>query len=89
MTEDEILLLADHLIKKPVCVQIVTHMELMKFARAIEQRTLTNQKAQWFKEGQESGIRACAKWLRETDPNEDIGDADAKGLLSHFGVTDE
>jgi len=35
MTDDEILLLADHLIKKPVCVQIVTHMELIAFAQAI------------------------------------------------------
>jgi hypothetical protein len=51
MTDDEILALAALTGNEP------TDAELIAFARAIEQRTLTNQKAKWYQEGVEAGLR--------------------------------
>ena len=31
-------------------------------------------------------VRECAEWLKTTDSDPDIGEADAKALLEHFGV---
>jgi hypothetical protein len=31
-------------------------------------------------------VRECAEWVKNTDPNPDIGEEDAKALLEHFGV---
>ena len=33
-------------------------------------------------------VRECAEWLKTTDSDPDIGEADAKALLEHFGVED-
>ena len=60
MSDDEILLLADHTTNK-LCVRSVTDDDLLAFARAIESRTLTNQKARWYQEGVEAEREACAK----------------------------
>jgi hypothetical protein len=68
MTDDEILLLAEQSVNK-VCVIAMTNDDLVAFARAVEQRTLTNQKAKWYQEGVEAERRACAElceWARPT-----------------------
>lgn len=31
-------------------------------------------------------VKECAKWIKNTDSDPDIGDEDAKALLKHFGV---
>ena len=31
-------------------------------------------------------VRECAKWIKNTDSDPDIGEEDAKALLEHFGV---
>lgn len=61
MTDDEILYLAeawDMMIDRKRCFSDV---ELIQFARSIESRTLTKQKARWFQEGVEAEREACAK----------------------------
>ena len=31
-------------------------------------------------------VKECAKWIKNTDSDPDIGKEDAKALLKHFGV---
>lgn len=38
-----------------------TDAEMIAFARAIESRTLTKQKAKWYQEGVEAGLRQATK----------------------------
>ena len=44
MTNDEILLMADHTISTPVCLRVTNNDELLMFARAIEQA----EKREWI-----------------------------------------
>ena len=34
----------------------------------------------------EALVRACAEWIKNTDSDPDIGEADAQALREHFGV---
>ena len=52
MTDDEIMELAK---------DFAIEGELVGFARAIESRTLTNQKSRWYQVGVEAEREACAK----------------------------
>jgi dephospho-CoA kinase len=70
MTDDEILLLAEQSVNK-MCVIAVTNDDLVAFARAIEQRTLTNQKARWYQEGVEAEREACANYV-ESNVDDDL-----------------
>ena len=62
MSDDEILLLAEQSVNK-LCVIAVTNDDLIEFARAIEQRTLTNQKARWYQTGVEAERHDIAKMV--------------------------
>ena len=57
MSDDEILELAALMGNEP------TDAELIDFARAIEQRTLTNQKARWYQIGAEAERHDIAKMV--------------------------
>lgn len=57
MSDDDILDLADVRSMKSVRVWCFSGDQLLRFARAIESRTLTNQKAKWYQEGVEAGLR--------------------------------
>lgn len=59
MTNDEILALVALTGNEP------TDAEMIAFARAIESRTLTNQKAKWYLMGAEDERRACARLCQE------------------------
>lgn len=59
MTEAEIQTLLDE--TKLYAIQDMFYPELLAFARAVEERTLTKQKARWYQEGVEAEREACAE----------------------------
>lgn len=67
MSNDEILALAATIGKEP------SDAEMIAFARAIESRALTKQKAKWYYEGLEAGLRKTLakspkrEWVELTD----------------------
>jgi hypothetical protein len=65
MTDDEILQLVDTECPSREYVRIMTNQDLIDFAEAVVNRTLTNQKAKWYQEGVEAERRACAKLLED------------------------
>jgi hypothetical protein len=70
MSDDEILELANG-----TFTTAGRSTEFIDFARAIEQRTLTNQKARWYQEGVEAEREACAELCENiTDIDEDVDD---------------
>ena len=75
MTDDEILIMVDQWISDPTSLRVTNNEELLHFARAIESRTLTNQKARWYQEGVEAEREACAELCENiTDIDEDVDD---------------
>ena len=62
MTDDEILLMAAQVIRQQ-CVSEMTNQDWIAFARAIESRTLTNQKARWYQTGVEAERHDIAKMV--------------------------
>lgn len=54
---------------------------IVVFARAIEQRTLTNQKAKWYQEGVESGLLQAEK--------EKIAQAQREHFMPHIRARGE
>jgi hypothetical protein len=71
MSDDEILGMAyENLdviarIEQPMIFEM-SPAELLIFARAIESRTMTNQKAKWYQEGVEAGLRQALDQLPDT-----------------------
>ena len=63
MTDDEILDLADVRSMKSVRVWCFSGDQLLRFARAIEQRSMINQKARWYQIGAESERHDIAKMV--------------------------
>ena len=62
MTDDEILLMAAQVIRQQ-CVSEMTNQDWIACARAIESRTLTNQKARWYQTGVEAERHDIAKMV--------------------------
>ena len=54
MTNDEILLLVGTVCPRREYLRTMSNQDLIVFAQAVAQRTLTNQKAKWYQEGVES-----------------------------------
>lgn len=65
MTDEEILLLANG-----TFTTSQRSTEFIDFARAIESRTLTNQKARWYEIGREAEREACAQICESMRPSE-------------------
>jgi thioesterase domain-containing protein len=68
MTDDQILLLVDTVCPKREYLRTMSNQDLIAFAQAVAQRTLTNQKARWYQEGVEAEREACAKLCESMRP---------------------
>ena len=70
MTDDQILILADTVCTRREYLRSMSDQDLIQFAQAVAQRTLTNQKAKWYQEGVEAEREACAKLCESLRPSE-------------------